>query len=171
MTGDLIFYKYTNNGNGGPYKTASYTALDSETYFGIHMGKDFVSSLKVLPPMKDDITNVSRTEHGTRFKHITDQSGNAYKGERSVTLTLNVHETGVRGTSSYKSIDTNIAYFMEQVLCKGHFAVRVPARGNEVFFLKYVSCQSYAETRSGRSCKLAIKCVEYNPSKRAFENS
>lgn len=171
MTGDLKFYKYTNNGNGGPYKAASYTLVDAES-MGIRMGKDFVSSLKILPPLKDDITNVSRTEHGTRFKHITDVSGNAYKGERSVTLNLSVHETqttnnGVRITNT---IDDNIAFFMEHILCRGHFAVQVPARGNEVFFLKYVSCQSYAETRSGKSCKLALKCVEYNPSKRVFES-
>lgn len=171
MTGDLKFYKYTNNGGGGPYKTASYTLVDSET-MGIRMGKDFVSSLKILPPLKDDITNVSRTEHGTRFKHITDANGNAYKGERSVTLNLSVHETPYtnNGTPAVHDINYNIAYFMEHILCRGHFAVQVPSRGNEVFFLKYVSCQSYAETRSGKSCKLAIKCVEYNPSKRAFES-
>ena len=161
MTGDLIFYYY--NGNATPYKQISYTRLDAESYMGVHMGKDFVGSLKAPAATKDDITNVSRTEHGTRFKHIVGQDGNAFKAERNVTLNLSIHG---RSVAEY---NTNFNRLME-ILNRGHFAVEVPSRQTGIVFLKYVSSQSYAESRNGCNSKLAIKCIEYNPSKRAFES-
>lgn len=161
MTGDLKFYYF--NQNGEPYKQTSYQQLDAESYMGVHMGKDFVGSLKAPAATKDDITNVSRTEHGTRFKHIVGQDGNAYKAERSVTLNLSIHG------SSVAEYNTNFDKLMA-ILNRGHFAVEVPSRQTGKVFLKYVSSQSYAESRNGCNSKLAIKCIEYNPSKRAFES-
>ena len=159
MIGDLIFYNYTGN---VAYKRGSYRTIDADT-IGTHMGKDFVGSLKLPAPQKNDITNVSRTEHGTRFKHIVDQNGKAYKAERSVTLNLCIHG------GSVEEYNSNFDALM-QILNMGHFAVEVPSRQTGVVFLKYVSSQSYAESRNGRNSKLAIKCIEYNPSKRAFES-
>lgn len=152
MTGDLIFYKY--NGTGEYYLQESYTQIDAEA-IGVRMGKDFASSLKALAPMKGDITNESRTEHGTRFKTIP------YFGERSVTLNFSIHGNNVEQHNVNKDS-------LVEILSMGHFALSVPARGGAVYFLNYQSCQPYAETRSGRSSKLAIKCVEYNPSKHTF---
>lgn len=152
MTGDLLFYVYNS---GEYYKATSYSsAIDGDAY-GLHMGKDFASALKSPAPMKGDITNESRTEHGTRFKTIP------YFGERSVTLNISIHG------SSKEAHDANKAQLMN-ILSRGHFAVSVPNRGTGIVFLNYQSCQSYAETRSGRSSKVAIKCVEYNPSIRDF---
>ena len=161
MTGDLILYRY--KGSGSYYVSTSYDTIDGDD-IGVHMGKDFASSLKALAPMKGDITNESRTEHGTRFKTIP------YKGERSLTLNFSIHEKGTYGQQGYLSHDTNKAS-LENILFQGHFAVKVPKRGNNIYFLNYQSCQSYAETRSGKSSKLAVKCVEYNPSIRSFSNS
>lgn len=150
MTGDLIFYKY--NG-GGYYTQANYTAIDGET-IGVHMGKDLVGALLTPSPMKSDITNVSRTEHGTRFKEVP------YRGERSVTLNFVV--TG----SSVASHNTNLDA-LEEILYKGHFGIKT-SRSGKVFFLSYQSSQSYSLTRRGCSSKLAVKCVEYNPTKREW---
>ena len=161
MTNDLLFYSY----NGGePYYRRSYSrqALSAQE-MGVWMGKDFVSSLKTPAATKGDITNESRTEHGTRFKHVVGQDGNAFKAERNVTLNLSIHG------SSVAEYNTNFDSLMD-LLNKGHFAVEVPSRQTGVVFLKYVSSQSYAESRNGRNCKLAIKCIEYNPSKRDFES-
>lgn len=162
MIGDLLFYSY--NGSGEPYKRLSYSrqSLDAQS-MGVRMGKDFVSSLKTPAATKDDITNDSRTEHGTRFKQVVGQDGVAFKAERSLTLNLSVHGESVL------EYNTNFESLM-RVLEKGHFAVEVPSRQTGVVFLKYVSSQSYAESRNGRNCKLAIKCIEYNPSKRDFES-
>lgn len=155
MTGDLIFYAYNS---GDYYAAGSYSsAIDADTY-GLHMGKDFASSLKAPAPMKGDITNESRTEHGTRFKTIP------YMGERS--LTLNISIIG----SDFEDHNTKKEALMS-ILSKGHFAVSVPKRGSDIFFLNFISCQSYAESRSGRSSKISIKCVEYNPSIRAFRSN
>ena len=154
MTGDLLFYAYNS---GEYYVSTSYSsAIDGDTY-GLRMGKDFVSALKALAPMKGDITNESRTEHGTRFKTIP------YFGERSVTLIISIHG------ATKAAHDTNKAQLMN-ILSKGHFAISVPRRGTGIVFLNYQSCQSYAETRSGLSSKIAIKCVEYNPTIRNFTN-
>lgn len=151
MTGDLIFYKY--NGNGY-YTESNYTAIDGES-IGVHIGKDLVGALFTPAPMKGDIVNVSRTEHGTRFKEVP------YLGERNVTLNLVI--TGATRSAHNANLDALL-----RILYKGHFAIKT-ARSNDIYFLSYQSSQSYSITRRGCSSQIAIKCVEYKPMQRTWQ--
>lgn len=151
MTGDLILYKYTS---GDYYRVSSYETIDGES-IGVHIGKDMVSALFTPAPMKGDITNVVRTEHGTRFLSVP------YNGERSVTLNFVV--TGATRTAH----NSNLSALLE-ILYTGIFAVKIPSRSDDVYFLNYQSSSSYSVTRRGCSSKLAVKCVEYNPKLRSW---
>ena len=153
MTGDLIFYKY--NGNGY-YDQTNYTAIDGDT-IGVHIGKDLVGALFAPVPMKGNLTNTIRNEHGTRFKEIN------YLAERSVTLNLVI--TGATRTAH----NTNLESLL-QILYNGHFGIKT-VRSDNVYFLCYENCNSYNLTRRGCSSQLAVKCVEYNPTQRAWTNT
>lgn len=154
MTGDLIFYKYNS---GDYYKQASYTTIDGES-IGVHIGKDTVGALFAPAPMKADLTNVTRTENGSRFFTVP------YVGERSVTLNFVV--TGATRSAH----NTNLSALLA-ILYKGHFAVKIPSRSNDVYFLNYQSSSSYSVTRRGCSSKLAVKCIEYKPTVRTMQAS
>lgn len=155
MTGDLIFYKY--NG-GGYYLSSNYTAIDGET-IGVHIGKDMVGALLTPVALKGDIKNEVRTEHGSRFFILP------YKSERTVTLNFNIT------ASTRAAHKTNLDSLLE-ILMNGHFGICVPCEGASViYFLSYQSSSSFSLTRSGRSSKLAVKCIEYRPDLRAWQSS
>lgn len=143
---EIVFWKY----NGGKrYSISSYKGNTNET-LGIHIGDNTVSSLLAPAPMKDDITNESRAEDGTRYLSVP------YMASRDVTIDLVI--TG----NSRKNHNENLTKLMD-ILNVGHVAVSIPYVDSKIYFLEYKSCQSYAVSRSGMVSKLSIKFKEYNP--------
>lgn len=143
---EIVFWKY----NGGKrYSISSYKANSNET-LGIHIGDNTVSSLLSPAPMKEDITNESRAENGTRYISVP------YMASRDVTIDLVI--TG----NSRKNHNENLMKLMD-ILNVGHVAVSIPYVYSKIYFLEYKSCQSYAVSRSGMVSKLSIKFKEYNP--------
>lgn len=153
MTNDIKIYSYKG---GEKYVLENYVEFDGEE-LGVHIGQDLIGALLTPPALKENITNVSRTEHGTRVMEVP------YLAERSVTLNF-----VIIGRSRNVHIG-NLDAFMG-ILNNGHFALSLPKMGGaSTYFLNYQSCQSYSITRTGRSSKLAVKCVEYRPDIRDWQ--
>lgn len=151
MKNEIVFWKF----KGGDYYTfTNYTPVSCDD-IGVHLGDNAISALFAPPPMKDDVTNESRIEHGVRFFSVP------FLNSRDVTLDLVI--TGESRSNHYQ----NFIKLME-ILNVGHLAVTIPNVIGRAFFLQYKSSQSYAVSRSGCVSKISIKFVEYKPNKTSF---
>ncbi len=128
--------------------------LDAWDTYGVNMSDNFIDVLCSTASMKDYVTSNSRLEDGIRV--ITE---NAKIDSRDLTLVFTL--TG-KDKEDYLQKKTDF----EEVLYNASVTISIPPRSEEIYFLKYQKCMSFAESKTRRFCKIAVKFIEPDPTRR-----
>lgn len=123
---------------------------DALATYGVRMGVGFIKALRRWPDYKENISNESRLENGTRY--IVEST--LYK-HREVTLPF------VLIASTSEIAKAKESEF--RVAMTGEVRISVPADGNEVYRLIPTGVSSYAINTSRNVIKISIKFIEQNP--------
>lgn len=128
--------------------------VDAYETFGLKMNTSFVPNLLAPRPLKKNIENVSRMQHGKRVV-----VGNRKYDSRDISLNVVIWGDD---NASYKENRRNLLNFLEA----GEIEMRLLERSDEVFHLVYLDSSSYSEDYWGTYGSMAIKFCEPNPNNR-----
>ena len=157
MRGDLIL-------RCDPSSTVWYDAYDA---FRINLEDGALATLMAYPPMKEDIRNDSRLEHGTRHTDI-----NPRVAERE--FAIPIHLVAKKG-DDYFGYYKQFMYFLRngwidiwvKALNPSHAS---PTANDTIFRCKYRSCNQFRQY-FGKVAVYSLSLVEYNPNDRALDTS
>lgn len=128
--------------------------INGKTLGGVKIGAGFRDALLAPSPMKENITNESRLEHGVRTTVIPKIN--------SRTLTLQFQVTGGTKAAFESNLEALYAEFYS-----GTFRLAVPEITGEIFNLIYRGASpAYSGGLSGKACKVSATFLEPNPSNR-----
>lgn len=130
---------------------------NARTQWGVLTTTNTLSALLAPPAMKDNVTNTSRLEHGTRV-----DTSNPKVAQRELNLEIQM------------IADTEEQFYARhQSLCeelqKGAIDMYLSDRPTVVYHFVYNSCSQYTQFRRGIAT-LSLKLTEPNPKDRTAHN-
>ena len=125
--------------------------INNKTMQGVRIGENFLSALRMPPPLKGFLENKSPVAHGKEVLN----SG-AYIDEREITL---VFEIAGQTSTEY---ETNLSA-LETELLKGFVDLEIDGK---VYHLIYLRSNSFGQNRKRTISRLSVKFNEPNPSVR-----
>lgn len=128
---------------------------DAYTNYGVSMGDKFIDTIEAPLELKPLIENESRLNHG---KSVI--VSNVRYSSRELTLSFTLK------AANLSALQTKRAAFLA-VLYAGNLTVKIKNR-SEVYHLRYLGKNTtFAQSKTGRSCKISARFSEDNPSNRS----
>ena len=140
---------------------------DALVFYGIRMGKDFLSNLEAPADHREYVTNEVRTENGIRVVPVRPTVTS-----RTVTLEFQILGTSSKGKSAHDDYESKVDAF--NALCdNGFMTLQIPRSRNDVYRLyaqRKSSSYAKGKTNYGEVGKISVKFIEPDPTKRgAFD--
>ncbi|MCM1079695.1 MAG: hypothetical protein NC344_10210 [Bacteroidales bacterium] len=124
--------------------------------YGVYLDETALAALMTPAPNKEDITNTSRSEHGTRVKR---DPSKVFKKERTVSLKIAVH------AASKAEFYKIYARFCDEVLAFGEVDIETVYQPGVIYKCRYKSCESLTYY-NGQLAKFTLTLTEPNPNDR-----
>ena len=126
---------------------------NAKTEWGVLTTPNTLSALLAPPAMKENVTNTSRLEHGTRV-----DTSNPKVAQRELNLEIQmIADTEAQFYARHESFCTELQ--------KGTIDLYLSDRPSVVYHLIYNSCPQYTQFRCGIAT-LSLKVTEPNPKDR-----
>lgn len=128
---------------------------DAYLTWGVILSESAVNALRTPAPMKANVENKSRLEHG---KRVIYGSATARVDERDLTLVIYIR--------AYNQTQFDVRYdsFIEEIQ-KGRIEIELTDRPNIVYRCDYINASQFSQF-NGRLGKLTLKVNEPNPKDR-----
>lgn len=127
------------------------------TEWGVLTTPNTLSALLMPPSMKENVTNTSRLEHGTRI-----DTSNPKVAQRELNLEIQmIADTEAQFYARHESFCTELQ--------KGAIDLYMSDRPSVIYHLVYNSCSQYTQFRRGIAT-LSLKVTEPNPKDRRAHN-
>lgn len=165
MSGELIL-------RCDPTSTVWYDAYDA---FRLSLEDGALATLMAYPPMKEDIRNESRLEHGTRHTDISPKLA-----ERE--FAIPVHISAKRNAAYVSTNEIGVGYYYQflNFLSNGWIDIWVKSlngghtapRANDIIFrCKYRSCTQFRQTTHNNQgiAVFSLSLIEPNPNNRTLD--
>ncbi len=128
---------------------------DAFIYWGVILSDSATNALRTPAPMKENVENKSRLEHGKRVVYGTDT---ARVDERDLTLVVYIR------AANQTQFDERFDSFIEE-LQKGRIEIEIASRPGIVYRCDYNSASQFSQF-NGRLGKLTLRLNEPNPKDR-----
>lgn len=146
---------------------------DAWVQYGVKMGEGFIDALETPPDLKERIVNTSRLYHGDRYVDQVNDAGQAIApkvASRQLTLEFIIAGSGNTLSEQRTNFRTKKRLFLNLLQGVGEIMLKVPSISNNVYFLRCVAkSNSYSGNMARTLCKLSVKFVEENPTRRTEE--
>lgn len=130
---------------------------NARTQWGVLTTTNTLSALLAPPAMKDNVTNTSRLEHGTRV-----DTSNPKVAQRELNLEIQmIADTETQFYARHESLCAELQ--------KGAIDMYLSDRPTVVYHFVYNSCSQYTQFRRGIAT-LSLKLTEPNPKDRTAHN-
>ena len=129
---------------------------DAYLAWGVILSDSASNALRTPAPMKENVENKSRLEHGKRVVHGSDT---ARVDERDLSLVLYIRAT------NQTQFNARFDSFVDE-LQKGRIEIRTADRPEVTYRCDYLSCSQFAQF-NGRLGKFTLKLNEPNPKDRS----
>lgn len=130
--------------------------VDAASTYGLHLDETALAVLMTPAPNKEDVSNMSRAEHGTR---VIKDASKVFKKERQVIVKINL----VAGSKS--DFYAKYAKFCDEVLDRGEIDIETIYQPNVVYKCRYKSCEPLTYY-NGKLAKFTLSLIEPNPKDR-----
>lgn len=128
----------------------------SSLTYGLHLDETALAVLMTPAPNKDDISNTSRAEHGTR---VIKDAETVRKDKRSISLKVAVF------AQSKAEFYEKYSRFCTDVLDKGEIDIETIYQPGVIYKCRYKSCEPLTYY-NGRLGKFTLSLIEPNPKDR-----
>lgn len=136
---------------------------DAYTAWGVSFEDGAVSTLMTLPTMKEDITNESRLEHGTRHMDISPKMA-----EREFALPMHiVADSKADYLAKHAAFSTFLSGGWVDIWLAANNSHSAPTAGDTIYHCKYRSCNQFRQYLQGIAV-FALSLIEPDPSNRTL---